>query len=87
MSDKRTRKGPMFGSIPRGDMPLDCGFGAEFIDIEPAGGDPVRVRVEDVPTDTIARSPDEAANAARAIQNVSGIHGDHLGFKIEYFSD
>jgi hypothetical protein len=78
----------MFAVVERGDMPLDGGFGeAEIVEVESPDAEPLRVRVDTVPQDTIATTPDTAARAAAAMQSLS--HGDRgqLGFKVEYFSN
>jgi hypothetical protein len=79
----------LFAVVERDDMPLDSGFGeAEIIEVVPAdGGEPQRVRIDEIPQDTIARSPDEAARAATAMQSLS--HGDNgpLNFRAQYLAD
>lgn len=85
----------LFAVVERGDMPLDGGFGeAEIIEVEPTAetkasgqGKPLLVRIDTVPEDTIAISPDSAASAAIAMQSLS--HGERgpLKFKTQYLAD
>lgn len=86
----------LFAVVERGDMPLDGGFGeAEFIEIEsPAtteakdGETPsMRVRIDTVPQDTIAISPDSAAAAAAVMHGLSNDSRGQLGFRVEYLAD
>lgn len=64
----------LFAVIERGDMPLDGGFGEAEL----------RVRIDTVPQDTVATSPDTAARAATAMQSLSDDYGNRLGFRVDY---
>jgi hypothetical protein len=82
----------LFAVVERSDMPLDGGFGeAQIIEVthpfrteEIAQDQPLRVRVDTVPQDTIARNPNEAAAMAIAMQSLSEHSESPLGFKVEY---
>jgi hypothetical protein len=86
----------LFAVVERGDRPPDgggCGE-AEIIEIAPppahgaaSQDESTRIRIDTVPQDTIAASPDAAAAAAIAMQSLS--HGDRgqLNFKVEYPAD
>jgi hypothetical protein len=77
----------LFAVVERGDMPLDGGFdfGGEIVEVEPSGSqtEPTRIRIDTVPQDTIAVSPDAAAVAAGAMQRLARERGD-LSFRVEY---
>lgn len=78
----------LFAVVERGDMPLDAGYGeAEIIEVETpfTPEETLRVRVDTVPQDTPARTPDHAAAMAIAMQRLSNSSTHHLGFKVEYF--
>lgn len=79
----------LYAVVERGDMPLDGGFGeAAIIEVEsPADAEPMRVRVDTVPQDTIATSPDNAALAATVMQGLSDSDRGHVGFRVEYPAD
>jgi hypothetical protein len=72
----------LYGAVLRGDSPLDGGFG-EVIEIE-RGETPLRVRIDTVPEDTVAVSPDAAAIAASVMQGLSNETNGQLGFRVEY---
>lgn len=59
----------------------------KFATVERSDGVPTDVRIDDVPQDTVARSPDDALKAAQLIQSVSNEQDGQLGFKIEYQAD
>jgi len=79
----------LYAVVERDDTPLDSGFGEEeLIAIEPESGPPVRVRLDTVPQDTIATSPDAAARAAAVMQGLSNRdNGGQVGFRVEYPAD
>ena len=81
----------LFAVVERGDMPLDGGFGeAEIIEVETSTSEPpMRVRVDTVPQDTIAISPDAAAKAATVMQGLSNSSESEgiLDFRVEYAAD
>lgn len=78
----------LYAVVERGDTPLDSGFGEEtLIEIEPETGAPVHLRIDTVPQDTIATSPDAAARAASVIQSLNDGNGNQLGFRVEYPAD
>lgn len=83
----------LFAVVERGDTPLDGGFGeAELIEVaapalagtEDNDESPLQIRVDTVPQDTMAVSPDAAAVAAAAMQGLSNDTENHLGFRVEY---
>ncbi len=79
----------LYAAVERSDMPLDGGFGeAEIIEVEsPADAEPMRVRIDTVPQDTIAISVDTAAKAATVMRGLSNSNEDGLGFRVEYSAD
>lgn len=83
-----------YATAERGDMPLNGGFGEtkiEVLDLLPeddgSKSKPLRIRLSDVPEDSIATSPDEAAVAAAAMQSLSHGHRGIVGFRVEYRAD
>ncbi len=81
----------LFAVVERGDMPLDSGYGeAEIVEVRsPAvhGGGTERVRIDDVPQDSMATSPDAAARAVAAMLGLSQQHYQgQLGFSVKYFA-
>lgn len=79
----------LYAAVERGDTPLDGGFGApEIIEVDSPGAEPTRVRIDEVPQDTIAITPDEAAKAAIVMQGLSdGSRRGEIGFRVEYLAD
>jgi hypothetical protein len=72
----------LFAVVERGDLPLVSGFGdAEIVELETG-----RVRIDTVPEDTMARSPDDAAKAATAMIGLSNGDKGQVGFRVEYLA-